>query len=161
TPRELLVKFVRRNKAFSAVSAAALLVLTGVLVFAFHVNYSARLHAETAQEKAETASARLEREQREKDEAVRQLIPATIGAARHLANDRQTDEAVRQIDAALALAPYNPEAHLLKAQILIARTEWPAARSELEWCLKRKEVETEARKLLKLCPEEADASPAV
>ena len=53
--REMLVKFVRRNKAFSIVTLVAMVVIAAVGGISLKINYDARLRAEAAQERAETA----------------------------------------------------------------------------------------------------------
>src|SRR6185312_3792618 len=46
TKWEIIVKFVKRNRAFSAATAASLLVLAVVLFFSFRYNYRARVEAQ-------------------------------------------------------------------------------------------------------------------
>src|SRR5262249_37936473 len=62
-PWEMAVKFVKRNKAFSAATGIGVVALAAVLVVAFNVNYQARIKAESSQQAAEQNYAAFEYEQ--------------------------------------------------------------------------------------------------
>jgi hypothetical protein len=131
TPWDSAVKFVRRNKSFSAATAVGLVTLTTVLAVAFKVNYQARLRAESSQAQAEQNYLAFEAAQQAKNEAIRNSIPGTLRAARQLANDGAVDDALKQIALVRTYEPYNPQAALLRGQILTAQRHWPEAAQEL------------------------------
>jgi len=140
TKREMIWKFVKRNRGFSAGVGVALLVLlcsTGVLSKALW---------ETSR-----ANAASQQAQKEKDDRTKQAIPALIGSARLLGNDGQLKEAMEQVDFALTYDGNNPEAHLLRGQLLIAQQEWVAARAELKGYLQLRPNDADAKKLVELC----------
>jgi tetratricopeptide (TPR) repeat protein len=168
TLREVVFKFVKRNKGVSAATAAAAVLLAVVLAVAFRVNFAARVRAETAQqtaekeqERAEASYAALEREQREKREAEGRLVPAFVTSGRHLASDGRIEDAQQQIDAVLSLDPESAEALLLKAQLRIARKDWAGGRADLQQYVRLRPGDADARKLLDLCPAAGTASSAV
>lgn len=131
TPWESTVKFVRRNKAFSAATGVGVAVLAVVLAVAFNVNYQARLRAESSQAQAEQNYVAFEAAQTAKNEAIRNSIPGTLRAARQLANDGAVDDALKQVALVRTYEPYNPQAALLRGQILTAQRNWPEAAKEL------------------------------
>jgi len=126
TKREMIWKFVKRNKAFSA----ATVVVAVVLLWSSVVNYQARWQIQDRTEKA---------------------VPALVGAARLSGESRNLDEALDQLDLALTYSPTYAPAHLLRGQVLIAKKEFSKALTELEQYLKAQPQNREAQELAKLC----------
>jgi serine/threonine protein kinase len=133
TTREMLWKLVKRNKGFSA--AAALIAV--ILVAGSVVNYQARVRAEAAQA--------------EQDRRTRAAVPALVGAARYQAENRDLDGAMEQLETALSYDRDYPPAHLLKAQIRVARLDFTGARADLERYLQLRPRDAGARELAQLC----------
>jgi serine/threonine protein kinase len=131
TTREMLVKFVKRNKAFSATAIVALTVLLVVLGFTFS-NYLDLL------------------KQRER---TRQAVPAFLRASQLAVNDRQFKDALDQATVAVDYDPNNADAHLFKGKLLIVQQQFSQARLELEKYQKQRPGDGAADKLLKLCRE--------
>lgn len=121
---EAVVKLVKRNKAVSLTTAAAVVVLATVLAVAYQVNYAARLRAEQAY------SDYLE-EQQAKNETIKRSLPAMVRAARQAANDGNVAEALNQIVLVRIYDPEDADARLLLGQIRFAERNWPAALQEL------------------------------
>ena len=147
TKREMVVKFVRRNKGFSAGVAAALLVLLASVVVLFSA------WQDTRQAQSETASAYADvlAEKRKTEERTRSAVPALVDSARLLANEGKVNEAQRQIELAIDYEKANPDAHLLKGQLLVGQKNWDAGRAQLEQYLKLRPGDQDAKKLLDLC----------
>ena len=124
---EQVWKLMTRNQG-ARLAAAALVVLTVVLAGAFQINWSARLAAEEQRDKAETAYRDYKREQTVREAAVRKSLPALVRAGQQLVNENRIDQAEEPVQLALAYDADNPEAHLLKGQILVAM---PRAASSL------------------------------
>ncbi len=144
TRGELLIKLVKRNKGVSAATAAALVLLTLVVVWSSVVNYKARRDAEAAY-------ADYRNEQRDKEERTRNAVPALVKAAPLAVDKRQYDNALTQVKLALDYDADHDEARLLKGQLLIVpRTSPPRGRN---WSAtsKRKPADGEAHKLKDLC----------
>jgi serine/threonine protein kinase len=129
---ETLIKFSRRNKGFSAATAVASLVLAVVVGFSLKINHEARLDAEQAQERAETALTNFQTEQVKRQEQARNSVPAFLRAARLAANERQFDDALAQINVAMEYATDPAEVYLLKAKVLILKMDFAAAEVELQ-----------------------------
>ena len=140
TKTEMLVKFVKRNKGFSAGVAVALLILVASLGFVTNAWW------ETGQAKAASDLAQKETKQR-----TEKAVPALVGAARMYGDNRNPDDALTQLDLALTYKRDYPPAHLLKGQVLIAKRDFPNAQSELEEYLKLQPQDREAKELAKLC----------
>ncbi|MDA0922020.1 MAG: protein kinase, partial [Planctomycetota bacterium] len=130
-PWEAVVKFVKRNKGFSAAAGAGLLVLSVVLAVAFNLNNAARVRAEKAQQTSETSHKNYLKEQQAKNDAMLKSIPGTLLAARQLANDGAVPEALAQIALVRSYDPKNVEARLLLAHIYLAERRWREAAEEL------------------------------
>ena len=94
TKWETIVKFAKRNKAFSATATVAMLVLLVVLAFTFK-NYH------------------------EKEARTRKAVPAFLRAGKLAVNERQFKDALDQVTVAVDFDPDNAEAHLFKGQLLI------------------------------------------
>jgi len=150
TPWESAAKFAKRNKAFSAATGAGIAILTTVLVIAFNVNYAARVRAEEALVLADQNFVAFEAEQKAKNDAIRNSIPGTLRAARQLANDGAVDDALKQIALVRQYEPYNPQAALLRGQILTAQRNWPQAVQELAFYLQSNRTDRDAFTLYKL-----------
>lgn len=150
TPWESAVKFVRRNKAFSAATGVGVALLAVVLAVAFNVNYQARLRAESAQAQAEQNYIAFEAAQQAKNEAIRNSIPGTLRAARQLANDGAVDDALKQIALVRTYEPNNPQAALLRGQILTAQRNWPEAAKELAFYRRHSPSDPDTSTLFKL-----------
>jgi serine/threonine protein kinase len=134
TKREMIWKFVKRNKGLSVGAGAALIVLLSSLV--------AVTHAWLETGKAHAAL----RKQTE------DAVPALLRSARLSINDRHLDDALKQIDLALTYAEKDhAEARLLKGQVLIAQKEYPKARVELERYGRLRPQDQEGQELLRLC----------
>jgi serine/threonine protein kinase len=133
TRREIAWKFVKRNKAL----CAATLVVAVVLVWSSVVNFLARHEAETAS--AQT---------RERTE---QAVPALVKAARLGVVQRDYQNALDQVNLALAYSPDDPEALLLKGQLLIVQQDYAGARTYLEKYLSQKSGDAKVKTLLDLC----------
>lgn len=147
TPWESAVKFVKRNKAFSAATSVGLVTLTTVLAVAFNVNYAARLRAEEALVLANRNYNAYQSEQQAKNDAIRNSIPGTMRAARQLANDGAVDDALKQIALVRSYVPDSADARLLLGQILSAQRNWPAARQELALYLRQRPEDRDAQAL--------------
>ena len=133
TLREAVWKLAKRNKGFSVGAATALLVLLFSTVFLFEA------WRETAAAQAAV--------QTRTDEAV----PALVRAARLAINERQFDDALKQVELALAYAPENTNALMLKGQLLIGRQDFARAQPELENYLRHRPNDKDATDLLALC----------
>ena len=137
--------FARRNKAFTAAAATALVLL----VWSSAVNYQARRETEKSNQQL--------REERQRTLAA---VPAMIDAAR-LAVDRQRfDNALAQVNLALDYDPKSAEARLLKAQVLIVHKEFAKAKEELARYLRQQPKDRNAERLLRLCGRERPGEEA-
>src|SRR5262245_42353545 len=112
---EAVVKFVKRNKGFSAGSAAALFVLAVVVWLFTAANYRARLRAEEARSQAEEVSTRLLEEQRGKRERGHKSAPLFLRSAQRSEEAKDFDYALAQAEVALEYDPNLAEARLLRA----------------------------------------------
>jgi serine/threonine protein kinase len=148
---EVLVKFMRRNKAFSATTLVALLVLALVIGFSLKINYEARLSAEEARGRAEEALADFRREQDRRQEQARESVPAFVRAARLAANERNFPDALAQLRIALQFAPDSSEAQLLLGKVLLLQQDFGPAAEVLGRYLERHPEDTAAGKLVELC----------
>ncbi len=135
---ETTVKFVKRNKGVSAATAAAVVLLTVVVLWSSWVNYRARRATEKALADYQAA-------QQEKEERTRNAVPALVKAARLAVDKRQYDDALTQVKLALDYDADHIEARLLKAQLLIVRMDFAGARKELERYLKHKPEDAAAQ----------------
>jgi serine/threonine protein kinase len=137
---EVLWKFVKRNPGLCAGVTVALVVLCCSTIFLF------KAYWETRQAKAASELARLE-----KDRRTQQAVPALIVAARETANLGNFDAAIEQTAVILDYDPGNADAHLLRAQILLAHKRPARAREELRLYLASKPQDADAQKLFRLC----------
>jgi hypothetical protein len=141
---ELLAKFVRRNKGFSAATLAGLLLLALVLWFSFKINYLARV-------RAETSYASFVQEQADKRERGKKSAPLFVRDARLSAERKNLDYALDQVNVALDYDADLADALLVKGQIYIVRKDFAAARRELDQYLQRRSDDKSARRLRELC----------
>jgi serine/threonine protein kinase len=139
--REMLVKFVKRNKAFSATAAVALLMLDVALGFRLK-NYLAFV-----------------KEQREKEARTRRAVPAFLRAGQLAVSEGKFKDALDQATVAVDYDPDNPDAVLFKGQLLIVDRQFPEARTELEKYLKLRPGDRATDKLVKLCQQTRTADP--
>jgi serine/threonine protein kinase len=153
TKREAIWKFAKRNKGFSAATAAATVLLAVVLIWSAMVNYKARVRAEDAY------SAYLQ-EQEEKRATARKSVPAFVEAARLAAQRRKLDDALAQVNAALDYDPDYAQARLLKGQLAVARKDFTAAKAELDLYLKLQPGDADAKKLAQLAATAKADDPA-
>ncbi|MBY0522823.1 MAG: protein kinase [Gemmataceae bacterium] len=148
--REMLWKFVKRNKGFSAGVGAAILVLLFSSWFLFQAwrvadkNYTDYRNA-----------------QEDKQRQAKDAVPSLTKAIKLMIAEGNVDEAMVQAKAAVDADPDYAEARLLKAQLLLGNREFAAADQELARCLELRPNDAEARKLVELCrktkPEDASA----
>jgi serine/threonine protein kinase/Leucine-rich repeat (LRR) protein len=149
TRRELLVKFIRRNKGFSLGAAAALviLLLSSILLLRAWLATNRAYAAYQAEQEAKRAQAR-------------QSVPAFVEAAHVAVQRRKFDDALAQVNVALDYDPDHGGARLLKGQLLAARKDFAAARPELEHYLKAQPADGQAAKLASLCARNRPDDPA-
>jgi len=149
TTRELVWKFAKRNKGFTAGAAAALIVLVTSLVFVFQAWRDTRAAQDaTRKEQADKENA-LEGKRRQ----MVQSVPAFLEAARFSINQRKFDIAAKQVGLALEYDRDDADAHLLKAQLLLGDKDITGARVELNECLRQRPQDPTARKLAEVCRE--------
>jgi serine/threonine protein kinase len=133
----MLCKFAQRNKAFTAVVLTAMVLLAWSSV----VNYQARRALERANE-----------QYREERERTRANVPNVVKAARRDVERRQFDDSVlATLDLALEYEPNASEARLLKGQVLIIRSDFARAKTELERYLTQQPGDGNAIALVELC----------
>ena len=146
--RELIVKFVRRNKAFSAVSAVSAVLFVLLLCMGTTISGWFAHNARDALKKREKA-------EEVKLERTRQAVPALVDASRLSLERRRYDNALTQVKLALEYDPEYADALLLHAQLLIAvRKEFKTAHASLEHYLKRRPKDETAKILRDLCARE-------
>lgn len=150
TPVEAAVKFVKRNKGFSAATGVGAVTLATVLAVAFNVNYAARVQAEGALVLAQQNYDAFQSEQKAKNDAIRNSIPGTLRAARQLADDGALDDALKQIALVRQYEPNNRQAALLRGQILTAQHKFADALAELAFYLQRNGQDRDALTLYAL-----------
>jgi len=130
---EMLVKFVKRNKAFSG----AAVIVAVVLLWSSVSNFLAR-------QEAEQANART-RSRTEK------AVPALVEAARLGVERRNYKNAREQVDLALDYASAHADARLLKGQLLILDLKFAEAQDELGQYLRQRPADAATARLRDLC----------
>lgn len=150
TRRELLWKFVKRNKGLSAGTVMAL----GVLFVSTVILAKALWDTRSANQKTQDAL-------KLKDERTTAAVPALIRSAKLLANDGDTREAGKQLELVLEYASGNAEARLLKGQMFIAQKDFAAAQPELKAYLEQRPDDPGARELMRLTADGKSSDPAV
>jgi serine/threonine protein kinase/Tfp pilus assembly protein PilF len=137
--REMLVKFVRRNKGLSIGIAATFVVLVAGLIFITHALLAMN-----------DAYAAYTQEQEESLELDRKTVPTLLRAARLLTTEKQFADALGQVELALSFDPNQAEARLLRAKLLMGEGRFAEAGKELAECLKLDPKEEQAKTLLAL-----------
>jgi serine/threonine protein kinase len=154
TKWESMLRFVRRNKRFTASLAGAGAVLAMVLIGSSWLNYKARVRAETAY------TAYLQ-EQEEKRAQAKKSVPAFVEAAHFAAERKKFSNALTQVNIALEYDPNFAPARLLKGQLLISLKDFTAARQELLRYLRLQPSDAHAATLARLCARGRVDDPAV
>jgi len=146
TAGEMIWKLVKRNKAASAASAVAGLLLLFSLVLMVRSWWQARqLAAQISQ-----TYASYQHEQQEKDRRTREAVPAFLRAARQLAAEGMAGPAGEQVQLALLYDPSNTDAHLLRGQLLLAQKDFAGGRAVLEDYLRQRPDDADTRKAVEL-----------
>jgi serine/threonine protein kinase/DNA-directed RNA polymerase subunit RPC12/RpoP len=141
TIREMTVKLVKRNKGASIASAAAAVVLSVAAIWFLVAIVGAIAQTQKAYDAYRV-------EQTEKREQAKRSVPTFIRSARMLINEKEFEEALKHLDTALSFDENEADARFLRAQLLLSRQDYAAARTELETCLKAKPHRNEAKSLL-------------
>jgi serine/threonine protein kinase/Leucine-rich repeat (LRR) protein len=144
-PWETLVKLVRRNRAVTAISGAAVAALVTVVSIAFSVNLEERTKAEAALDEVKKA-------QRARSELMAKDAPLCLGSARNLIRNSDFADAKISVDQAIFNDPELLEAYKLRAELLIQEKDFAAAAKVLEFYLGKRSDDS-AASLLKLCRE--------
>jgi serine/threonine protein kinase len=144
TKRELIRKFIRRNKAFSAATAVAALLVVAILIGSSWINYRERKKAEKAYRDSVAA-------QDEIKARTLKAVPALVAAARLGVERRDFANAQTQVGLALTYDPGFADALLLRGQLLILERDFAAAHKDLEKYVKVKPQDKLGRELRDLC----------
>ncbi len=147
TKREMVWKFAKRNKGFSAGMAATLVVLVSSLFFIGQ----AWLRAEAARRTAEDNYAAYQREQQDKQARTAKAVPALVEAARLASQNHALDDALTQLDLARSYDPEYATIELVRGQVLIGKLDFAAASETLQRYLKKRPRDADAKELLRLC----------
>src|SRR5262249_27212361 len=150
---QLVTKLIKRNQGASVATAAALLVLVGVVSFAFRINYQERRKAEEARARAEDNHQAFLKEQEEKRRRTRKSVPAFLEAARLALNNRQWENGLAQVEVALEYDPERDEAYLLKGQFLLTLGRFGEAAKPLKEYARRQPEDQAAGRLAQLAAE--------
>ena len=157
TKTEMLWKFVKRNKGFSAATFGGFVVAWVILGVSFSFINAARV-------RAESANASFLQEQKAKRERGKTSAPFFIQDAKVSADKKRLDYALAQVNVALEYDPELSEARLLKGQLLIVSKEFAAAQEELREYVRQEPQDKDAAQLLELCrkarPEDSSGSVA-
>ncbi|MFO0970603.1 MAG: hypothetical protein U0793_34120 [Gemmataceae bacterium] len=143
---EMAVKLVKRNKAVSLAAGLATVILLAVLSVSSVVNYQARVQADEAREHADAAKKRADearklaetnydafvKADKERREHAKKSVPAFLRAAKLALSERQFEDALAQADIAVDIEPDNPDAQLLRGQLLICLERYAAAADPLK-----------------------------
>ena len=140
TKWEMLWKFAKRNKGFSAGA-----VMTVAVLF-FSLFFIGKAYLAT-----NSAYAAFQKEQDEKDRRTKKAVPAFVEAARLAVDRRRFDNALTQVNVALEYDAANTEARLLKGQVLIVQKDFAGAANEIERYLEKEPSNAEAKRLVELC----------
>ncbi|HZZ80117.1 MAG TPA: protein kinase, partial [Gemmataceae bacterium] len=143
TVREMAVKLVKRNRGASIATAAATVILFFVAIWSLVSILSANKRRQDAYD-AYIA------EQKEKQALAKRSVPSLVRAARMLVSEKKFDEALTQVDAAIAFDDAQPDARLVRAQLLLHQFDFSGARHDLEICLKQKSSNEDATRLLEI-----------
>ncbi len=151
TRKEMVIKFVKRNRAFSAVSASAAAVLMCVISWALVANFSER-------RKTQKAYDDYAREQQLKEERTRKAVPALVEIARRDAEGRNFKKALEQVRLALEYDAKHDDARLLYAQLQIVNKNFAAGSTELATYLAKRYSDRKSTALKRWC-DKANADP--
>jgi serine/threonine protein kinase len=144
TRKEMLIKFVKRNKGFSAATAGALVVLAVVVGLFLRANLSARL-------RAEESLAAFQQEQERRREQNRHSAPLFYQDARVSTERGKLENALAQVTVAVDYDPELAQARLLKGQILLAQKAFAEAQAELDTYHKQRPGDEDAAELARRC----------
>jgi serine/threonine protein kinase/Leucine-rich repeat (LRR) protein len=144
TPWETVIKLVKRNRLTSAVAAAAVVALIGVVTVAFVINLRERHVAEQ-----NLLDFKAEQTQRREDQ--RRSAPAWIEKARRGIEHKDFIDAKVDIDQALSYDPDLASGYKLRAKLLIHEQDYPAAAADLGKYLFYHADDQQAIKLLEMC----------
>src|SRR4051812_5671396 len=117
TKREMLWKFVKRNKGFSAATCAGFLVACLILAVSFKFINDARV-------RAQGANALFLEEQKAKRERGKQSAPLFARDALQSVEQKQFEYAMTQLNVALEFDPELTAARLLRGQLLIVSKDF-------------------------------------
>ncbi len=160
---EALVKFVRRNKAVSAATAIALVVVIAVVGVAFAANLHERRQVEAKAVELEAERGRLaqalaaiqsERDRRAEEQ--RRAAPALVESARRAAERRSFAAARRDADLAVEYDGELRTARLVRAHLLLRELDFVGAAGELELALRLNPDDLGVRQLSDLAVKAAD-----
>jgi tetratricopeptide (TPR) repeat protein len=140
TIREMAVKLVKRNRGVSIATAAATVILLIVAVWSFAAILIANRRTQSAYDA-------YVQEQKDKQALAKRSVPSLVRAARMLVAEKQIDEAINQINAAVGFDETNADARLVRAQLLLHRQEYDAARADLKECLAHAPNHQDAKRL--------------
>jgi serine/threonine protein kinase len=141
--REMLWKFVKRNKAFSAVTVISTILIITLFGWSSLNNYRARLRAEDAYEKFKV-------EQESKRAQAKRSAPAFVRAARLIVEEKKFEDALAQVEIALESDPQLADAHLLRGQILLGLDKFSQATDALKDYLRKNPGDGDAKMLFTL-----------
>ena len=137
TFREAAWKLVKRNRAVSAVTTAAILLLTFVLARSSWANYQARRETEKAYQAYQ--------------DQVKASVPAFVRSARLSLNEKDFDGALEQIDVAVKADPDHAAAWLLRGEVRIAKQQFDSAAEDLAKYLEQRPDDAATAQLRDLC----------
>jgi serine/threonine protein kinase len=150
TKTELMIKFVKRNKAICAAVALMFVILFATTLFGLFSTL-----------RANRAFADAKKAQEDSDASARKAVPAMVDAARYAIERRQFKNALAQTKMALDLQSDSPEANLLHAHLLIAlNKDFSGARKNLDLFVSKRPNDTAARELRDLCGRTDGKEPA-
>jgi serine/threonine protein kinase len=145
TKREVFIKFVKRNQAFSAAVGAAAIIVSLTLTCMFVIMFR-------GWRAAEAANADIRASQKELKDRTKKAVPALVEAARLGVEKRRFENALTQTKLALDYDPEYPDALMLHGQLLIAvQKDFTGARKDFELFLKQRPKDEYARELHDLC----------
>jgi serine/threonine protein kinase len=143
--RELLIKFVKRNRAMSAAVGIAVMVITLLLLGSSWIFWRAARRAEDLLVKTAAAQEKLHDQRRK-------AVPALVESAQLAVDKRRFDKALSQVSVALDYDRNYPEALLLHGQLLlVVQKDFDGARKEFEQFLRLRPNDEAAHRLRDVC----------
>lgn len=139
TRKEMIWKFVKRNKGLSAGLVMTMLVLMASLWF-----------IGTAWWQANDALSRVTQAEEARKQQGRDSVPSLVRAARLLTSEKQFGDALMQLETAVRFNDHDADAHLLRGQLLIGEQRYEEARQEFAACLKARPGDAQAKKMADL-----------